>query len=79
MRATISILERVAPITGNKTEAYRQAYDCKGMSAATINVKASELSSNGKITVRYRELSGAAQQRTNTTVDTIDSMLKKAG
>ena len=64
--------------TGNKTEAYRTAYDAENMSDAVINVKASELSRNGKIAVRYKELSGEGQKRLETTVDTVDAMYKSA-
>ena len=64
--------------TGNKTEAYRTAYDAENMSDAVINVKASELSRNGKIAVRYRELSGEGQKRSEVTVDTINAMLMTA-
>lgn len=42
--------------TGNKSEAYRLAYDAEGMSSETINVKACELYSNGKVSVRVKEL-----------------------
>lgn len=42
--------------TGNASEAYRQAYAADGMKPATINVKASELLSNGKVSVRLDEL-----------------------
>lgn len=46
--------------TNNASEAYRQAYAARGMKASTINVKASELLANGKITVRLAELNKAA-------------------
>ncbi|WJV25902.1 MULTISPECIES: terminase small subunit [Pseudomonas] len=46
--------------TGNASEAYRQAYAAKNMKPATINVKASELLSNGKVTVRLEELRAPA-------------------
>lgn len=41
---------------GNASEAYRKAYNTKNMKAETVNVKASELLKDGKITVRVREL-----------------------
>jgi hypothetical protein len=64
--------------TGNKSEAYRQAYDAENMSPATIRVKASELSKNGNIAVMYSELMSAAQERNDTTVDRLDQMAKRA-
>lgn len=40
----------------NQSDAYRAAYNAGSMSAATINVKASELMANGKVAVRVQEL-----------------------
>lgn len=65
-------------LTGNKSEAYRVAYDAENMSESVVNVKASELSKNGKVAVRYKELSGEGQKRLETTVDIVDSMYKSA-
>ena len=63
---------------GNKTEAYRQAYDAENLTDAVINVKAVELSKNGKVSVRYQELMDAARERNETTVDRLDQMAKEA-
>ena len=63
---------------GNKSEAYRQAYDCSNMSDETINARASKLSKEYKISIRFSELQKAAQNRSNTTVDTLDTMFKDA-
>ena len=63
---------------GNKTEAYRQAYDAENLTDAVINVKAVELSKNGKVSVRYQELMDAARERNETTVDSLDQMAKEA-
>lgn len=41
---------------GDASAAYRAAYNCKRMKPNTINVKASELLKNGKVSVRVREL-----------------------
>ncbi len=41
---------------GNKTEAYRHAYNCENMKAATVNRKASELFDNPKIKVLIGEV-----------------------
>ena len=62
--------------TGNKTEAYRRAYKCTNWKESAINSKASNLSSNVKVLARFEELVNAAQVRNETTVDTIDKMLK---
>lgn len=64
--------------TGNKSEAYRQAYNCENMSADVINVKAVEVATNGNVAVRFSELQKAARKRNETTVDTIDAMFKEA-
>ena len=41
---------------GNASEAYRFAYDCSRMTDNVISVKASQLLSNGKVTVRVKQL-----------------------
>ena len=40
----------------SQREAYKAAYSCSRMKDRTIDVKASELFNNGKVTVRYNEL-----------------------
>ncbi|WP_032855554.1 terminase small subunit [Pasteurella dagmatis] len=55
--------------TGNASEAYRQAYHAENMKPDTINRKASELLSDGPITVRLDELKQSHQQRHEITVD----------
>ena len=64
--------------TGNKSEAYRQAYNCGNMTDAAIVSKAYEVSVNGEVAVRFSELQKAAQKRNDTTVDTLDAMYKEA-
>ena len=64
--------------TGNKSEAYRQAYNAGNMSAKVINVKAVEVAANGNVAVRFAELQKAAKKRNDTTVDTLDAMFKEA-
>ena len=64
--------------TGNKSEAYRQAYNAENMSAKVINVKAVEVAANGNVAVRFAELQKAAKKRNDTTVDTLDAMFKEA-
>ena len=41
---------------GNKSDAYRHAYDTSKMADETIWVKANELSSHGKVSVRIEDL-----------------------
>ena len=64
--------------TGNATEAYRRAYDASKMKDAVINVKASELLANGKVTVRLEELRKPIIERHNITVDDLLAELEQA-
>jgi phage terminase small subunit len=65
--------------TGNKTEAYRRAYPgSEKWKESAVNVKASLLSRHDKVVERFGELAKASQDRNDTTVDTIDKMLKNA-
>jgi hypothetical protein len=64
--------------TGNKSEAYRQAYNAKNMTDAAINDEAYRLSVNPEITLRFAELQKSAQKRNNVTVDTVSQMYLKA-
>lgn len=64
--------------TGNASEAYRTAYAADKMKAEAIHVKASELLSNGKVSVRLKELQGEIKQRHNVTVDSLIAELEEA-
>ena len=64
--------------TGNKTEAYRRAYNAKNMTDEVISIEANKVSSNPKVSLRFSELQKAGQERTKTTVDDLDAMLKDA-
>lgn len=64
--------------TGNASEAYRQSYDCGKMTNEVINVKASELLKNGKITVRIEALQAEHQARHKLTVDELLAELEEA-
>jgi len=55
--------------TGNASEAYRRSYSCDKMKDETVNVKASELLNNGKITVRVEQLQAELQKRSDITKD----------
>ncbi len=63
---------------GNASEAYRLAYDASNMKPETINVKASELLKNGKVSVRVDELKAQHAERHAVTVDTITQELEEA-
>ncbi len=56
---------------GNKSEAYRTAYNAENMADETIWVKACELFKQDKVAVRVLELQEAHRERHNVTVDTI--------
>lgn len=62
---------------GNASEAYRQSYSAAKMQAATINVKASQLLAQDKISVRVAELKASHAERHEMTVDDIATMLKE--
>lgn len=64
--------------TGNASEAYRRAYDAGGMSAATVNKRASELLDNGEIAGRLEELREPIMQRHAITVDDLLRELEEA-
>lgn len=64
--------------TGNASEAYRTAYAADKMKPEAIHVKASELLSNGKVSVRVKELQGEIKQRHNVTVDSLIAELEEA-
>lgn len=57
----------------NYSDAYRIAYDASSMSDETINRKASELMSNGKITARVKELQApVVEEARHTLKDSIE-------
>ena len=64
--------------TGNKSEAYRQAYNCENMQETSINRKAVEVHANVNVTARMQELQEASLNRLNITVDTIAKMYGEA-
>lgn len=64
--------------TGNKSEAYRIAYDAENMSEKTINNKAYALSKKGGIRARYEQLLKEGQNRLETNIETLDSMYKES-
>lgn len=60
------------------SDAYRQAYNASKMKMETINRKAVELMSNGKVAARVEELKRRALQRYDLTVDDIVEELEDA-
>lgn len=46
----------------SQREAYKEAYNTERMGDETIDVKASELLKNGKVSVRYEELQAAVRE-----------------
>lgn len=63
---------------GDKSEAYRHAYNTENMKPTSVNRKAKELFDNGKITARMEELQLKHRERHNVTVDTITDELDAA-
>lgn len=63
---------------GNKSEAYRQAYDCSNMNDKQIHEEASKLSNNPKITQRFEELQSASAEKHSVTIDDLTAKLNKA-
>lgn len=56
---------------GNKSQAYRQAYDADAMNANTVHVKACELFKDGNVTVRIEELQKEARERNKVKIDDV--------
>lgn len=57
--------------TGNKSAAYRAAYNAGRMSEASVNVRACELFKQGKIAVRIKELMAPVAKRAQISVDRV--------
>lgn len=64
---------------GNASEAYRYAFSCDKMKPDTVNVKASELLSNGKITVRVEELKKEIREKSKISKERILAEYAKVG
>ena len=64
---------------GDKSEAYRHAYNTANMKPETINRSAYELFENPKITARMKELRSAIERRTEITVDRVLNELALLG
>lgn len=57
--------------SGNASEAYRRAYDCRKMKPETVNVKAAELLRYGKIAVRVATLQAEMKAKSDITKEEI--------
>lgn len=55
--------------TGNKSEAFRLAYNCKKMKPETINVKAVQFFNQDKIRIRVQELQSERNERNKIDAD----------
>ncbi|NWA62983.1 terminase small subunit [Pantoea sp. B9002] len=64
--------------TGNASEAYRTAYAADKMKPEAVHVKASELLSSGKVSVRVAELKADVRARHDVTVDSLIRELEEA-
>ena len=62
--------------TGNASEAYRRAFCCAKMKPAVVNVKAVELLSNGKVSVRVKELQDELKKKSDLSKERILNELK---
>lgn len=62
--------------TGNASEAYRQAYDAKGMKDAAIHVNACKLLKNAKVALRLAAWQQRTAKKHEITVDRITKMLE---
>jgi phage terminase small subunit len=72
-RAALKFIE-----CGDKSEAYRSAYNTSKMKPETINRAAFELFENPKMAARIKELQAIHQKRHEVTVDTITEELDEA-
>lgn len=64
--------------TGNQSEAYRRAYDAKGMKLESVHRKAAEVFANGKVTARIAELHAELREDYRITAQTLLRELEHA-
>ncbi|WP_395642771.1 terminase small subunit [Rudaea sp.] len=64
--------------TGNASEAYRRAYDAKGMKLESVHRKAAEVFANGKVTARIAELHAELREDYRITAQTLLRELEHA-
>lgn len=63
--------------TGNASEAYRQAYNAEKMKPDSINVNASKLVADAKVSLRIAELKAKALEAHGETVESIARLLRE--
>ena len=63
---------------GDKSEAYRRAYDTSNMKPETVNREAFRLFENPKIATRVKELQAIQMERHNVTVDSLTRELEES-
>lgn len=64
--------------TGNASEAYRRAYSTENFKPESINVNASKLLANAKVSQRVKELQAMAVERALVTVQSLTEELEEA-
>lgn len=64
--------------TKNASEAYRQSYNAGKMKDTSVNVNASKMLANAKVSLRLAQLRGEIKQRHNVTVDSLIKELEDA-
>ncbi len=64
--------------TGNKSEAYRQAYNAENMAARSVRIEASRLSEHPGVTLAYAELQAQSAANASVTVESLTRMLMDA-
>ncbi len=70
--------QRLVENGGNRSDAYRYAYDAENMLETTLNVEACRLFKNPNIALRVLELQQEHRERHNVTIDTITNELDDA-
>jgi hypothetical protein len=65
-------------LSGNKSEAYRAAFNAENMQPATIHSRASELMKNGMVRARVDELQVAIAEKNGITADDLLQELEQA-
>lgn len=64
--------------TGNASEAYRRSYNAKNFKPESVNVNASKLLSDAKVSLRVAELRTELAERNAVTVDSLLAELEEA-
>lgn len=70
--------QKLIELKGNKSEAYRSAYNARNMTSNTLHVKASLLAKKDKVRIRLDELKNKHQQKHEVTVESLAAELEEA-